>query len=212
MAGGLLQALERTTDAVQGVRNQPAQLDRIIARCPVPLVLMDEDRRFRHANSAACMTLRIGLGDLLARRVPDIVLPFAMTTFETAWAQMRDSGQVAVEALALEGGDRAPVTVTARGVAEAMPGLYLAGFAPGNLSGEELALFPDDLRNAAPLTPRELELLQLAADGFDGPMIAEELVLSRATVRTHFESVYRKLDVHDRAGAVGKAMRLGMIG
>ena len=135
-----------------------------------------------------------------------------MTTFETAWAEMRDAGEVAVEALALEGGDRAPVTVAARGVAEAMPGLYLAGFAPGSLSGEELAVFPDGSQPATPLTPRELELLQLAADGLCGPMIAEELVLSRATVRTHFESIYRKLDVHDRAGAVGKAMRLGLIG
>ena len=92
------------------------------------------------------MTLRLGVGDLLARRAQDIVLPFAMATFETAWAEMCDAGQVAVEALALEGGDRAPVTVAARGVAEAMPGLYLAGFAPGSLSGEELAVFPDDSR------------------------------------------------------------------
>ena len=157
------------------------------------------------------MTLRLGLGDLLARRAHDIVLPFAMTTFETAWAEMRDAGHVAVEALGLEGGDKAPVTVAARGVAEAMPGLYLAGFAPGGLSGEELAVFPDGSQPAAPLTPRELELLQLAADGLCGPMIAEELVLSRATVRTHFENIYGKLDVHDRAGAVGKAMRLGLI-
>jgi DNA-binding NarL/FixJ family response regulator len=212
MGGGLLEALERATDVVQGARNQPRQLDRVFARSPVPLVLMDEDRRFRHANTAACMTLRLGLGDLLARRAPDIVLPFAMTTFETAWAEMRDTGHVAVEALALEGGDTTPVSVTARGIAEALPGLYLAGFAPGNLSGDEVAVFPDGLQPAKPLTPRELELLQLAADGLCGPMIAEELVLSRATVRTHFESIYKKLDVHDRAGAVGKAMRLGLIG
>ena len=158
---------------------------------------MDEDRRFRHANAAACMTLRLGLGDLLARRVPDIVVPFAMTTFETAWAEMCDEGRVAVEDLTLEGGDGTPVSVTARGVAEALPGRFLAGFAPGNLSGEELAVFSDDLQPATPLTSRELELLQLAADGLGGPSIAEELVLSRATVRTHFESIYRKLDVHD---------------
>ena len=197
---------------MQGARNQPRRLDRVFARSPVPLVLMDEGRRFRHANTAACMTLRLGVGDLLSRRAPDIVLPFAMPTFETAWAQMCDAGQVAVEALTLEGGDSAPVTVAARGVAEAMPGLYLAGFAPGSLSGEELTVFPDDSQPAAPLTPRELEVLQLAADGLCGPMVAEKLVLSRATVRTHFESIYRKLDVHDRAGAVGKAMRLGLIG
>jgi DNA-binding NarL/FixJ family response regulator len=212
MAGGLLQALERATDVAQGARNQPAQLDRVFARSPVPLVLMDESRRFRHANAAACLTLRLSRGDLLSRRGHDIVLPFAMTTFETAWAHLCDAGQVAVDALALEGGDRAPVTVAARGIAEAMPGLYLAGFAPASLSGEELALFPDDLQPAAPLTRRELELLQLAADGLCGPMIADELVLSRATVRTHFQNIYGKLDVRDRAGAVAKAMRLGLIG
>ena len=188
------------------------QLHRLFARSPIPLVLMDEKRRFRHANTAACMALRLGRGDLLSRHAHDIVLPFAMTTFETSWSQMRDAGEVAVEALTLEGGDSVPVTVAARGVAEAMPGLYLAGFAPGSLSGEELAVFPDGSQPAAPLTPRELELLQLAADGSSGPMIAEELVLSRATVRTHFENIYRKLDVRDRAGAVGKAMRLGLIG
>ena len=212
MGGELLQALERATDVVQGARNQPRQLDRLFNRSPVPLVLMDEGRRFRHANTAACMTLRLGLGDLLSHRAHDIVLPFAMTTFETAWAEMCDAGHVAVEALGLEGGDKAPVTVAAHGVAEAMPGVYLAGFAPGGLSGEELAVFPDGSQPVTPLTPRELELLQLAADGLAGPQIAEELVLSRATVRTHFENIYGKLDVHDRAGAVGKAMRLGLIG
>ncbi len=158
------------------------------------------------------MTLRLSRGELLSRRVPDIVVPFAMTTFETAWAHMCDEGQVALKALTLEGGDRAPVTVAARGIAEAMPGLYLAGFAPASLSGEELALFPDELQPAEPLTPRELELLQLAANGHGGPAIADELVLSRATVRTHFQNVYGKLDVRDRAGAVAKAMRLGLIG
>jgi DNA-binding CsgD family transcriptional regulator len=211
MGAELLHALERATDGVLDARNQPRQLARIFARSPVPLVLMDKDRRFRHANAAACMTLRLGLGDLLSRRVHDIVLPPAMTTYETAWAEMRDTGHVAVEALGLEGGDKTPVTVAARGVAEAMPGLYLAGFAPGTLSGDELGVFPDDSRPATPLTSRELQLLQLAADGLCGPQIAEELVLSRATVRTHFENVYDKLDVHDRAGAVGKAMRLGLI-
>ena len=134
MGGELLQALEHETDVVQRARNQPQKLHRLFARSAVPLVLMDERRRFRHANTAACMTLRMGVGDLLARRVPDIVLPFAMDTFETAWSEMCDAGHVAVDALALEGGDKAPITIAAQGVAEAMPGLYLAGFAPCSLT------------------------------------------------------------------------------
>ena len=53
-------------------------------------------------------------------------------------------------------------------------------------------------------------MLELAADGLNGPLIARELVLSTATVRTHFAHIYRKLGVPDRAAAVAKAMRLGL--
>jgi ATP/maltotriose-dependent transcriptional regulator MalT len=43
------------------------------------------------------------------------------------------------------------------------------------------------------LTDRELEILQLAADGISGRHIAERLVISPATVKTHFANTYRKL-------------------
>jgi two-component system nitrate/nitrite response regulator NarL len=61
------------------------------------------------------------------------------------------------------------------------------------------------------LTPREREVLELAADGCSGPAIARELFVSSATVRTHFEHIYKKLAVSDRAAAVAKAIRLGII-
>lgn len=62
-----------------------------------------------------------------------------------------------------------------------------------------------------PLTPRERDVLQLAADDLTAPGIAQELSLSPATVNTHFGHIYVKLDVNSRAGAVAKAMRLGLI-
>ena len=61
------------------------------------------------------------------------------------------------------------------------------------------------------LTPRERDVLQLAADGLTTTSIAQQLSLSRATVRTHFGHIYIKLDVSSRAGAVAKGMRLGLI-
>ena len=42
-------------------------------------------------------------------------------------------------------------------------------------------------------------------------MVAIELASSVATVRTHFGHIYDKLEVGDRAAAVAKALRLGMI-
>lgn len=72
-----------------------------------------------------------------------------------------------------------------------------------------LALDPRAL--VAELTPRELELLALAADGVPGPEIAARLGVSPATVKRHFENVYAKLGVRDRAAAVAAALRAGLI-
>jgi len=61
------------------------------------------------------------------------------------------------------------------------------------------------------LTPREIEILQLAAAGLTARDTAERLTISPATVRTHLANVYSKLEVSDRASAVAAAMRLGVI-
>jgi PAS domain S-box-containing protein len=62
-----------------------------------------------------------------------------------------------------------------------------------------------------PLSPRELEVLRLAAEGVSGPAIAERLFVSPSTVKTHFEHIYDKLGVGDRAAAVAQALRTGLI-
>jgi PAS domain S-box-containing protein len=61
------------------------------------------------------------------------------------------------------------------------------------------------------LTPRGLEVLQLAARGRTGPAIAGELHVSPATIKRHFEEIYARLGVSDRAAAVAEAMRRGLI-
>lgn len=61
------------------------------------------------------------------------------------------------------------------------------------------------------LSKRELEVLSLAADGNTGPQIAARLSVSPATVKTHFENIYEKLSVSDRAAAVARGLRIGLI-
>jgi DNA-binding NarL/FixJ family response regulator len=72
-----------------------------------------------------------------------------------------------------------------------------------------------DRRAATPpvedLTPRELEVLGLLAQGKTNPVIAEELVISRATVKVHVERIIRKLGVSDRTQAVVRAIDLGLV-
>jgi DNA-binding NarL/FixJ family response regulator len=58
------------------------------------------------------------------------------------------------------------------------------------------------------LTPRELEVLRLMADGASNEAIAQELVVSRGTVKFHVKNVLRKLRVANRAEATAKYLRL----
>ena len=61
------------------------------------------------------------------------------------------------------------------------------------------------------LTARELEVLELLADGASGRVIAQRLYLSFNTVRNHAQSVLDKLGVHSRLEAVAVALQEGII-
>lgn len=62
-----------------------------------------------------------------------------------------------------------------------------------------------------PLTPRELEVLDLLALGHPNKKIAAQLVISEHTVKFHISSVYGKLGAANRAEAVRLGVRLGLI-
>jgi DNA-binding NarL/FixJ family response regulator len=57
------------------------------------------------------------------------------------------------------------------------------------------------------LSPRESEILSLLADGLTGEQIAQRLVLSPETIRTHIRNAMEKLDARTRTEAVVKALR-----
>jgi DNA-binding NarL/FixJ family response regulator len=64
---------------------------------------------------------------------------------------------------------------------------------------------------ASALTPRELEVLQLLAEGLTNQQVGSRLGLSARTVKTHVQNLLVKLDVPDRTGAVARGFRLGLI-
>ena len=63
----------------------------------------------------------------------------------------------------------------------------------------------------APLSPREVEILDNIAQGMTNKQVAYALSISEQTVKNHMSSILRKLSVNDRTQAVVYAMRQGWI-
>jgi DNA-binding NarL/FixJ family response regulator len=70
---------------------------------------------------------------------------------------------------------------------------------------------PQDEAAAGLLSEREREVLDLIATGATNPEIAGRLYLSPHTVKEHTSALYRKLKVRNRAEAVQRAQRLGLL-
>lgn len=78
------------------------------------------------------------------------------------------------------------------------------------LSGQSLADAQVRGRTAGELTPREVEVLRLIAKGHNNQEIARLLFVSEATVKTHINNLFSKIDVRDRAQAVSYAYQHGL--
>jgi DNA-binding CsgD family transcriptional regulator len=153
-------------------------------------------------------------------------------TLGRAWASRRPvisnqpsaSGTPARTAAIAEAGISAAIAIPAVAVHEALAVLEFFSVEPVertdrllralNGIGHEVGYFLGQRRGELVdpvLTPRQVEVLQLAARAVSAADIALELQLSPATVKRHFERAYTQLGVSDRAAAVAQAMRQGLI-
>jgi DNA-binding NarL/FixJ family response regulator len=67
------------------------------------------------------------------------------------------------------------------------------------------------ISSTTPLTLRQREILQLIAEGNTTKEIAAKLTLSVKTVETHRTQLMERLDIHDIAGLVRYAIRIGLV-
>lgn len=70
---------------------------------------------------------------------------------------------------------------------------------------------PVDAYLADPLTPKELKILRLLAEGYSNQAMADKLQLSLSTVRTHMRAIHSKLGVQSRLQAVSAGRAFGLI-
>jgi LuxR family maltose regulon positive regulatory protein len=99
-----------------------------------------------------------------------------------------------------------------RGIAPEYVGRLLAAFEleEGEHAVQEASQPPAGTM-VEPLTDREIEVLELVAEGLTNREVAQRLVLSVSTVKVHTYNIYTKLDVHNRTQAVSKARALGIL-
>jgi DNA-binding NarL/FixJ family response regulator len=199
-------------EAAIAARGNWEVLKRIVDRSPVPMLVVDAERRYIEANQPARLAFRASLAELRERRIDDLTPPHQIEGMTEAWARLIDTGCVAgpYDVTSMDG---TGLEVSYFALAHVLDGLHLIMFLPAfwpetELDGESELHEP---LPSAPLTPREREVLQMAADGRNAPAIARELYVSPVTVNTHFANIYAKLGVNERAAAVARAMRLGLI-
>lgn len=71
--------------------------------------------------------------------------------------------------------------------------------------------FGADFAGGTLLSGREVDVLECLVDGFTTMQIATRLFISENTVKTHIRHIFEKLEVSNRAEAVGKALQMGLI-
>jgi DNA-binding NarL/FixJ family response regulator len=109
--------------------------------------------------------------------------------------------------------DRADIASALRSAAAGLsvldPNVHAALVAAASASGSRPAERAQPLPDG--LTPREAEILGLVAQGMTNPEIAQALVLSHHTIKTHINRIFAKTDSRDRAAAVryAQAHQLG---
>jgi DNA-binding CsgD family transcriptional regulator len=204
--------LGATAETLLGARGDAERLMAVFERSPVPMLMLDDRRRHVEANHSARLALRLSLAQVRTY-TPDEVVPLdELPTLEPIWTRLLETGCVSGRSV-FAGPDGGRMEVVYWGLANALPGLHLFAFAPADWHHDELGTLDEESPDppVASLTPREREVLQLATEGLTGPRIAKQLVVSPTTVKTHFTNLYEKLGVSDRAAAVAKGIRLGLI-
>lgn len=181
---------------------------------PAAFVVVDHDGAVVTANRFACTMLGYERDELLALDVHDLALsdeiasllvPGASGATHYGIAPLRcaDDSVVLVR-YQIRTAEAGPLRLA---VCVAYPRRVLpAGTTPQKAGA--LHRGPDGNRE---LTERELEILQLMADGFDNDEISRHLGISRETVKTHVRRLLHKLGARGRTHAAALAVRRDLI-
>lgn len=189
-----------------GERDYEQLFQEVFRRSANAMVLVDDDGRYVDANPAAERLLRYPRDELLGRTIADLVVPEERADLEAEITQFaREGRQVAdhgCRTFLLGDGRRLQLDFCRTW--DVLPGRHLGVYM------SPVATEPRR-HDPAPPTPREIEVIGLLALGANGEQIAERLVLSPETVRTHIRNAMNKLGATTRAHLIAIAVRERLI-
>ena len=190
-----------------GRRPDPVEL--IFQTALDAFLLVDDRRRVTRVNRSATRVYRLPAARMLNSRLDDFSPREHAGILADLWGKFEREGTQWGHYELLRG-DGTRTMVEYRACRDFLDGQHLiavreiAGRA--GLAGELWAR-----RARMGLSPRELQVLQLVAEGRPAPEIAAVLFVSAGTVKTHLKNIYGKLGARDRASAVAEALRRGLI-
>lgn len=179
------------------------------------MLIADDHRRWVTGNAAACDLLGIAEEALPWHTMDDFTPSSERCRLNEQWAEFL-AGGAAEGRYQLYVEDRGPFPVEFGAIANVLPGRHLALFIPPDeksiwaREGEWRPLKAVHAGRSA-LTKREREIITLAAYGGQSGDIAERLVLSPETIKTHVQNAMSKLGARTRAHAVAIALVTGQI-
>lgn len=155
--------------------------------------------------------------ELLRGEAPGIRI-VVNTVHEEIWT-LRQLEQSGVDGTVFKSVDSSELIQTVRRVLEApaacltqkSPAPFPAQRHPGQRQPSQTASGSKTGTGHSPLSPKELEVLQLVADGKDSREIASSLYITENTVESHRSHIMRKLGATNAADMVMKAITLGLI-
>lgn len=174
------------------------------------VVTVDDEQRFVDANATALRMLGRRRDDFLGQRIEDVTPTDMHEGIKPRWKELLRTGEHRGEWRLLRADGRA-FDVEYAATANVFPGGHLFIWMV-TADGERIES-PDQgpANDAQPLTPREREVVTLIARGLTSEQIAEELVVSGETVRTHARNALSALGARTRAHAVAIALQRDLI-
>jgi len=174
------------------------------------VVTIDDDQRFIEANGTALRMLGRRREDLVGQRIADVTPLDIRDDIDARWNEMMRKGEHRGEWRLLRSDGRA-FDIEYAGAANVFPGSHLFIWMATD-DGERIEPLAVEMGRAGhPLTPREREVVTLIARGLTSEQIAEQLVVSGETVRTHARNALAALGARTRAHAVAIALQRGLI-